>query len=69
MELHGVAHDVCHLIEATVVEQLHGMEDAPLHGLQTVLDVGDGAFKNHIARIVKKPALKHAAELMADGVV
>ena len=46
--LHGASHDVRHFVEATVVEFLHCVQDAPLHGFQTVLDVGHGAFQNHV---------------------
>ena len=67
VELHGVAHDIGDLVEAPVVEELHGVEYATLHGLEAVVDVGDGSLENHIARIVEKPALIHAAQLMAHG--
>ena len=45
MVLHGVAHDVGNLVEAAVVEGLHGVEDAALHGLEAVVDMGHGALE------------------------
>ena len=33
VKLHGVSHNVCHLIISSVVHAFHGMEDAPLHRL------------------------------------
>ena len=66
MELHGVTHDVGHLVVSSVVHALHAVEDASLHGFQAVLDMGYGAFENHVRRIVQEPVLVHAAQ-MVDG--
>lgn len=66
MELHGVTHDVGHLVVSSVVHALHAVEDASLHGFQAVLDVGYGAFQDHVRRIVQEPVLVHAAQ-MVDG--
>ncbi len=51
MILHGLAHHTIHLVEATVVNGLEGMEDAPLDGLEAVIHIGDGAVLVHIRRI------------------
>ena len=61
--LHRQAHDVGYLVEVAVVGLLHGMQDAPLHGLEAVLDVWHGTLKYHIGGIVEKPVLVHAAQL------
>ena len=39
--LHRVTHDVGNFGEAAVVGLLHGMEDAALHRLEAVVDIGD----------------------------
>ena len=48
MELHGVAHDVGHLVVAAVVHALHGVQYAPLHGFQSVLYMRNGPFQYHV---------------------
>ena len=48
MVMHGCADDVCHFVEPFVVDRFHRMEDAPLHGLQAVVDMRDGTLQNHI---------------------
>ena len=64
VELHGVSHDVCHLVEAAVVHALHGVQDATLHRLEAVFDVWHGTFQNHIAGIVEEPVLIHARQVV-----
>ena len=64
VELHGVAHDVGHLVVAPVVHSFHRVQYAPLHGLQAVLDVGDGALQYNVRGIVEKPVLVHAAQVV-----
>jgi hypothetical protein len=66
--LHRVAHDVGHFVETAVVEGFHRVEYAPLHGFETILDVGDGALEYHVGRVVEKPAAVHAAQLMLDDI-
>ena len=63
MVLHRQTHDVGHLVEVAVIGLLHGVHDASLHGLEAVLDVGNGALEYHIGGIVEKPVLVHAAQL------
>ena len=67
VKLHGMAHDVGHFVVAAVVHALHRVQDAALYGLQTVLNVGDGAFQNDIRGVVEKPVLVHAAEVVNGG--
>ena len=64
VELHGVAHDVGHLVVASVIHALHGVQDASLHGLQSVLDMGHGTLQDHVGGIVEKPILVHAAQMV-----
>ena len=64
VELHRVAHDVRHLIISAVVHALHRVEDASLHGLQTVLDMGDGTIQDAITGVVQEPVLVHAAQVV-----
>ena len=60
--LHGVTDDVGHLGETSIVGFLHGMEDAALHGLEAVVDVGHRAVEDDIGGIVNPIILEHAAE-------
>ncbi len=59
---HGGANDVGHLGEAAVVGLLHGMENAALHGLEAIVDVGHRAVQNHIRGIVNPVVAKHTVE-------
>ena len=61
--LHGLADDVGDLVVAAVVHALHGVQDAALHGLQTVLDMGHGTLQDHVGGIVEEPVLVHARKL------
>ena len=60
--LHGLSHDVGHLVVASVVDDLHGVQDAPLHGFEAVLDMGYGAFEDHVRSVVQEPVLIHARQ-------
>ena len=64
MELHGMAHNVSHLVESAVVHTLHRVEYASLHGFQAVLNMGHGTLKYDVRGIVEKPVLIHAAQMM-----
>ena len=64
VELHSMAHDVRHLVVATVVHTLHGMEYASLHRLQAILYMWHRTVKDDIRGIVQEPVLVHAAEVM-----
>ncbi len=67
--LHGGADNVGDLVEAAVVDGLHGMQYAALHRLEAVLDVGHRTLQYHIRRVLKKPALVHSAQMMAHEFV
>ena len=60
MILHSIAHDICNLIEMTVINRAHRMQDSSLHRFQAVVDIGDSAFENHIACIFKIPGTEHS---------
>ena len=62
--LHGLTHDVGHLVVTAVVAALHGVENTTLHGLQTILDMGHGTLQNNIRSIVQEPVLVHAREFV-----
>ena len=63
VELHGMSHDVGHLIVASVVEQLHRVEYASLHGFESVTQVGNGALEDYVRGVVQKPVLVHTRKL------
>ena len=64
MELHGVAHDVGHLIISPVVHALHRVKYTPLDGFQSVFDVGNGALQDDIRSVVEEPVLIHSAQMV-----
>ena len=67
MELHGVSHDVRHFVVPAVVHAFHGVEYAPLHGFEPVLDVWHGTFQDDIRCVVEEPVLVHSAEMVHGG--
>ena len=68
VELHCVAHDIGHLVEPAVVQTLHRMQDAPLHGFEPIGDIRDGTFQNNIRGVFKKPRLIHAAQMVTHDI-
>ena len=64
MKLHGFAHHVGYFVVASVVHALHGVQNAPLNRLQSVLDMGHGAFQNHVRGVIKKPVFVHPRKVM-----
>ena len=64
VELHGVPHDVRHLVVSAVVHALHRVHDAALHGLEAVLDVGHGTFQDDIRGVVQEPVLVHPRQVV-----
>ena len=64
VKLHGMPHDVGHLVVASVVHSFHRVENTSLHGFQSVLDVRHGTFQYHVRGIIQKPTLIHSAEVM-----
>ena len=69
VKLHRVSHDVGHLVIASVIETLHRVQDAALHGFETVAQVRHGAFQNNIGGIIQKPVAIHPGELVCRVVV
>ena len=64
MKLHRASHDVGYLVQSSVVHEVHGVQDASLHRLQSVLDVRHRTVENHRRCIVQKPVSVHAAQMM-----
>ena len=60
-------HDIGYLIVAPIIEALHRVEDAALHGLQAVVGVRNGSFENHIRGIIEKPVAIHPRQRVAAG--
>ena len=56
---HRVTHDVGHLVETTVLQFVHRVEDAALHGFQTVVNVGKGAVENDVGGVIQVPFAVH----------
>ena len=48
MELHGMAHDVGHLVVAAVIHALHAVHDASLHGLESVAYVRHCTLQDYV---------------------
>ena len=61
--LHGLADDVGDLGVGAVVHLVHGMQHAPLHGLESVHDVRHGPVQDHVRGVVQVPVLEHAGKL------
>ena len=64
VELHRVSHDIRHLVIAPVVHAFHRVEDTSLYGFQTVAQVGDGTFEDHVGGVIQEPVLVHATEVV-----
>ena len=64
-----MTYDVGHLIISAVVHALHGVQNAALNGLQSVLDMWHGTLQNNIGGIVQEPVLIHAAQMVYGGSV
>ena len=60
--LHGLTHNIGHLIEAAILNALHSMENTTLHGLKAIIQVGHGTLQDNIRGVVQEPILVHARE-------
>ena len=60
--LHGLTHDICHLIVATILDTLHGVKDTTLHRFETISQVGHSTLQDNIRGIVQEPVLVHTRE-------
>ncbi len=57
---HGVADDAGALLvgrRGRVLQDVHGVQDAPVHGFESVAHVGQGAGHDHAHRIIEERAL------------
>ena len=52
--LHGLAHNVSHLVELAVIHGDKGMEYAPLHRLETVHQIRDSPVADYIGGILQE---------------
>jgi len=55
MKAHRGSDDVGHLMEPAVVHLPQGVEHAPLHRLEAIVDVWHGAVKDDVAGVVEEP--------------
>ena len=62
MELHRLAHDVGHLVVSPVFHAAHGMQDAALHGFQSVGHMGHSTLQDDVGGVIQEPVLVHPAQ-------
>ena len=67
VEFHRVPHDVRHFTIAPVVQPVHGVQDAALHGLEPVIDLGYGPFQDDVRGVIQKVVGIHAFHGLARG--
>ena len=60
MELHGMPDQVGDLMVASIVQIVHGVQQAPLNRLKTIEQSGYSSFEDHIGGIVQEVILIHA---------
>ena len=48
VKLHGVAHNIGHLVKTAIIHTLHRVQDTSLHGFQAILDMGHGPLKDNV---------------------
>ena len=48
MVLHALPDDIGHFIKTAIIHFLHGMQDAALHGFQSIFNSRHGPFKYYI---------------------
>ena len=65
--VHGVADDVGDLLRSAVVDKIERPENAPLHGLEAVVDVGDRARTDHVTRVVEEVPVHHLPEVLVGA--
>ena len=61
--LHGLAHDIGHLVVTTVIDGFHGVQNTPLHRLESVLHVRNGSFQDDIRSVIEEPITVHTRQL------
>ena len=57
--LHSLTHNISNLVEATILNTLHSVENTTLNRLQAILQMGNGTLKDNIRGIVQEPILVH----------
>ena len=62
MVLHGLADDVGDLVETAVVHLPERMEDAPLHRLEPIVDIGNGPILDDIGGILEEVRVHQLAK-------
>ena len=60
---HRVTDDVSYLVVAAVFQLAHGVEDAALDWLKTVVGVRHGALKDHVAGVIEEPLAEHVVDV------
>ena len=65
MEMHSITHNSRHLIITTILSLAHRVENTPLHGFQTILNMGHSTLQDNIRGIVQKPILVHTRQSLA----
>ena len=66
VELHSVSHNVSNLDAATIVHSAHRVQNAPLNGFQTIVDVGHRTLQNNIRSVVQEPIAIESCEFRAS---
>ena len=57
--LHGMTHDICHLIIPTVIKFFKRMHDTPLDGFKAIFYGRYGSFQYDIGSIIQEPVFVH----------
>ena len=52
-----------------VVHAFHGVQDASLHGFETIGQMRHGAFQYDVRGIIQEPVLVHAVQVMSDAIL
>ena len=55
------------LVGAVVVDLVHRPENAPLHGFESVIDVGNGAILDDVAGVLHEIGIDHPPEVVVGG--
>ncbi len=61
--LHALADDVGHLVELAVVHLGERVQDAPLHRLEPVVDVGNGPVLDDVGGVVEEIGVEQLVQL------
>ncbi len=67
MVFHAVAHQVGHLVVAAVLVLPQRIQDTPLYGLKSVLQLGDGPVGNDVRRVLQKIVSKRLLDPEAES--